>query len=454
MTGPSKYAAVANGIQVGETINADGTKTTEYSLKHPCPSYLICFGIGDFTVVDDGEVDGIPIKYLGPKSMPGDHLHRAFDKTPSMIRWLSNKLGMKFPWPKYYQISAPEIGGAMENISLVTWSDLWTMDEKYASERKLMVDSVNIHEMAHTYFGDVVVIRFFEHAWLKESWATYIESVWMEENVGLNEFQYEMLENADSYIAETSKYMRPIVSRTYDSSWMMFDMHTYPGGCWRLHMLRKLLGDDVFWTGVRNYIQENAYKTVETNTFKEALERASGINLNRFFDQWIYGKGFPKLKGTYEYIKEKNLVVVTLEQTQVDKKMDIPSFDFDIEIEVTDIKGEQYSAVAHFDETKKTFVAIPIQSVKPKMIRIDPNQKILFTLDMNPGEDVLEEGLKSGDISTKVWCYRELAKIGTSTAYKKIQEALIKEPFWGVRVKGMVAPAFFFQFLSRLLFFA
>jgi aminopeptidase N len=87
----------------------------------------------------------------------------------------------------------------MENISLVTWIDTFVIDQTNALERKHLTDLVNIHEMGmynnplyitkehtvnhlsafekgHTYFGDLLVIRHFEHAWLKESWATYIES--------------------------------------------------------------------------------------------------------------------------------------------------------------------------------------------------------------------------------------------------------------------------------------
>jgi aminopeptidase N len=126
----------------------------------------------------------------------------------------------------------------------------------------------------------------FEHTWLKEGWATYIEAVWCEENISEDEMRYQMLDNAKAYIKETnSKYMRPIVTRVYDSSWAMFDRHTYPGGAWRLHMLRHLLGDESFWAGVRKYVKDYSGKTVETEDFRKYLEDASGLNLNKFFDQ-------------------------------------------------------------------------------------------------------------------------------------------------------------------------
>jgi aminopeptidase N len=154
---------------------------------------------------------------------------RSFGKTPKMVEWLGGKLGQPFPWPKYYQIASKFIGGAMENISLVTWTDLYVMDETLYKERGLGVELTNIHEMAHTYFGDLIVIRHFDHAWLKESWATYFEALWLEDTWNNDEFRYEMYGNAERYFAETNKYVRPIVTNKYEYSWAMFDSHTYPG---------------------------------------------------------------------------------------------------------------------------------------------------------------------------------------------------------------------------------
>jgi aminopeptidase N len=110
---------------------------------------------------------------------------------------------------------------------------------------------INSDRQAHTYFGDLVVIRHFEHTWLKEGWATYMEAVWLEENDTAEEFQYEMLLNSRSYAGETERYMRPMVTRVYDCSWDMFDSHTYPGCAWRIHMIRKKVGDAAFWSGVQ-----------------------------------------------------------------------------------------------------------------------------------------------------------------------------------------------------------
>ncbi|CAO3681152.1 unnamed protein product [Umbelopsis ramanniana] len=435
ITAPERFTSMANGAFVGEDVK-DGFKTTHWKLDHRCPSYLTCFAVGDLIEVDDGEVDGIPVKYFAAKSRKEDDVRRGFNETPSMIKWLQKKVGYPFPWPKYYQIALPSILGAMENISLVTWVDTFAIDETNALERKQLTDCVNIHEMAHTYFGDLLVIRHFEHAWLKESWATYIESCWLQDHHSEDVFRNEMIENAFTYFDECDRYMRPIVTRKYDSSWDIFDMHTYPGGAWRIHMLRCLLGDDAFWAGVKAYVNKFAQKTVQTSDFQTALEDASGLNLTRFFDEWIYSKGYPKIKADYSFDKQTNLVKVSLSQTQVDKKNGVPLFALPLEIEVADEKGTVFSTVAEFDRENKIVAFIPLpKDSSPHILRIDPNGKVLFTLELNADEDILENTAKSAkDIMNRIHAYYELIKTGTRASLKTVRKLIKEEPFYSVRI--------------------
>jgi aminopeptidase N len=79
------------------------------------------------------------------------------------MKWLQNRVGVKFPFPKYFQVMVPWVGGAMENISLVTWDSVFLLDKKLAVEWKWLVDSIVLHECSHSYFGDALVIRHFEH---------------------------------------------------------------------------------------------------------------------------------------------------------------------------------------------------------------------------------------------------------------------------------------------------
>ena len=251
----SRFTILANGYHVADTDHGDGTKTTHYRLDQRCPSYLICFAVGEFVRYDDGVFhDGeksIPVAYFcSPQHTPED-LEHSFGRTKQMLAWMTQKFAAPFPFPKYYQWAAPGVSGAMENISLVSWSERYVIDARLAAEWTYLLDAVNVHEMAHSYFGDAVVCRDFAHAWLKESWATYIEQVWREDEFSAEEGQYVYYDNARAYMIEAdSRYKRAIVNRHFRSSWDMYDRHLYPGGACRLHMLRRELGDEVFWTAV------------------------------------------------------------------------------------------------------------------------------------------------------------------------------------------------------------
>ncbi|RCI02732.1 hypothetical protein CU098_010214 [Rhizopus stolonifer] len=430
ITAPQQYTSLANGSLKSSETTGEFT-TTKWELDHPCPSYLICFAVGDFIEVDDGE-------YYTAKGYEKQDLKRSFDETPNMIKWLQKKVGVPFPWSKYYQIVLPAIRGAMENISLVTWVEHLLLDETHALERKRLVDTVNIHEMGHTYFGDLLVIRHFEHAWLKEGWANYIESCWLQDNRSEDEFRYEMFDNATQYIQECGSYMRPIVTRKYDASWDMFDMHTYPGGAWRIHMLRRRLGEEVFWSAVKTYIERFYNKTVQTSDFQNVLEEASGLNLTRFFDEWLYSKGYPKLNGKYEYDANANRVKITMTQTQVNAAEQIPLFAFDLDVVITTNDNKKISTVLTFDQEESVtgFLSLP-EGQKPSQISIDPEGKVLFVIEMpSIDRDVLIGTAKNSDnLMDRIMAYGELVKSGTRPALKAVHEAILKEPFYGVRVQ-------------------
>eukprot|EP01118_Nematostelium_gracile_P010096 TRINITY_DN3449_c0_g1_i6.p1 TRINITY_DN3449_c0_g1~~TRINITY_DN3449_c0_g1_i6.p1 ORF type:complete len:290 (+),score=71.31 TRINITY_DN3449_c0_g1_i6:780-1649(+) len=287
--------------------------------------------------------------------------------------WMEKKLSNKFPYPKYYQVVMPKIGSAMENISMTVWDIRFLVDENYSREYGDITEYVNVHEMAHSYFGDSVGMRYFEHAWLKESWATYMEACWAEDNISKDEFDYVLYLNSCDYFDECQdQYVRPIVSKNYMNSWHVFDGHLYPGGGWRLHMLRKLLGDSDFWEAVGNYLRKNAFSLVETDDFRKELEKQSKLNLTKFFDQWIYSVGYPQLNGNFEYDSEKSISKITIEQVQ--PKEHVKHFEFDLEIEIVDTEDQSHLKTIHIKGEKHSIEF----DKKVKSIAVDPHCKVLF----------------------------------------------------------------------------
>lgn len=430
----SDLTILANGAKVGEEAHDDGTKTVHWKLEQPCPSYLLCFAIGDLVEHDDGEWNGLELKYYATSPRTSEDLARSFGRTRDMLEWMSKKLGHDFPYPKYYQFGLPGFGGAMENISLVSWDDMFVIDETLAHEWTWLVDQINVHEMAHSYFGDMITCRDFAHAWLKESWATYMETLWLEDGKSLDECDYDVFVNVHRYLDEADgSYKRPIVTREFNTSWQMYDRHLYPGGASRLHMLRKELGDETFFAGVRLYVQRFAFKTVETDDFRKTLEEVSGRSLVRWFDQWILGKGYPHVAAKFEYDKQSGLGTFTLEQKQIDEKAGIPAFHFGLELGWT-IDGESHTRTVEVSEAKHQFVvALPSD---PDQVRVDATNRVVSKLEFDPGEKKLLAQLTGAtDVVGRIRAGQTLLKGGKRKRVRAVADAYRDEPFWGVRLE-------------------
>ena len=126
---PAGMEILATGERAGTEDHDDGTTTARWHSDARCPSYLICLAVGEFVRFDDGDFAGAPIAYFGLPPFTAADLQRSFGETRAIMAFLTERLGQSMPWPKYYQFAAPGIGGAMENISLVSWDDAWISDE-------------------------------------------------------------------------------------------------------------------------------------------------------------------------------------------------------------------------------------------------------------------------------------------------------------------------------------
>ncbi|MCU0724207.1 MAG: hypothetical protein MUE73_00220 [Planctomycetes bacterium] len=434
LTAPVDFTVLANGRSEGEEANGDGTKTARWRLDQPCPSYLVCLAAGHFVRAVDEPVDGREIAYFAPEERATEaDLRRSFGRTPRMLRWFENRLGVRYPYPKYFQFAVPRIGGAMENISLVSWDDGYLLDETLAREFTHVFDIVNVHEMAHAWFGDAVVIRDFAHAWLKESWATYMENCWLEDEAGEDEARYHRFEQARAYMKEADEtYSRPIVTRTFDSSWAMYDRHLYPGGAWRIHMLRRLLGEGDFWAAVTDYLARHGAGTVETEDFRRALEARSGRSLVRFFDQWIHSPGYPKLDVSFAHDAEAGTGTFTVKQTQTGTDGKVAPFAFPLVLAWEEEEG-RFARRRIEVERERHVVVVPLGKA-PLSVRVDPDGDLLFRIEMNPGDAMLRRALRHApDIEGRILAAEALAKTGTRGNLDAVGEAFATEPFWGAR---------------------
>lgn len=433
------WQVVANGALEGVEDHTDGTRTHRWVLRQPCPSYLLCIAAGDLVRVEDETVDGIPVRYWTTPPHGEQDLRRNFGRTPAMLRWLQQRLDVPYPFATYDQVAVEGIGGAMENISLVAWDDRFLLPADVHAEWGHLVDQINVHEMAHMWFGDWVVCRDYAHTWLKESWATYIEQVWYEECHGPDLADWENWLALQTYFGETERYRRPLMTRHFHSSWQLYDAHLYPGGACRLHMLRQWLGEDAFWAGTRRYLERCGGGVAETDDFRRAMEEASGRSLAPFFDQWFCRPGHPKVKVAFEYDAERGLGTWTFTQTQADAALGIGFFEVP-----TDVAWEADGVMHRTPVLLRGERTVHSERMPgpPTMVRVNAVRRAVMEVDFAPGEACLGAQLeRAPDVQGRILASQGLCRLATPSALGTVIHALAREPFAGVRLEQVRALA-------------
>jgi aminopeptidase N len=393
---PAGFVALSNGEPVGVRAPR-GTKrpwTYHFKMDQPLPSYLITLVVGRFDVIEDRAVkrqDGstIPVVYYVPPGRRADAL-RAFGETPRMIELFSRLTGVEYPWHRYSQVVVSDfIFGGMENTTATTLYEHVLLDQRAAID--ITSHDLVAHELAHQWFGNYVTCRDWKHAWLNEGFATYFEHVEREERLGRDEYDYGVYGDLQAYLAEaSSQYQRPLVCNTYAQPIELFDRHLYEKGGLVLHMLRRQLGDTVFWAGVNEYLKGGRHRIVETNDLQRALESSSGQALDRFFEQWVYRAGHPILKVKLGW--EDGQLSVAVRQAQ--KGSDVPVFCFPLEVEIATRRGP----IRRYRKTVQGSRDALIVKLgeRPLWVAVDPDLRIAGRLELQGPSDWLLNQLRDG----------------------------------------------------------
>ncbi|MFB2935109.1 M1 family aminopeptidase [Aerosakkonemataceae cyanobacterium BLCC-F154] len=434
---PQPFIAISNGELIN-TEDREDAKIYHWLQKEVHPTYLMTLAVGDFAEIQD-EWNGKPVTYYVEKIREED-ARRTMGKTPKMIEFFSEKFGYPYPFPKYAQVCVDDfIFGGMENTSTTLLTDRCLLDERASLDNRLS-ESLVAHELAHQWFGDLVVIKHWSHAWIKEGMASYSEVLWTEKEYGKDDAAYYILNEARSYLAEdSSRYRRPIVTHVYREAIELYDRHLYEKGACVYHLIRGELGDELFNAAIHTFVQENAHKTVETIDLLRAIEKATGRNLMFLFDQYVYRGGHPDYKVAYSWDADSNLAKFTVIQTQAKSgnngsKND--SFDLKIPIAFGYVKDEKFSEFKTFTvrvhEQEQSFY-FPLPE-KPDFISFDLGNYCLKTVALEYAVPELKAQLKyDPDPVSRIFAAESLAKKGGLEAVKALSEALENDAFWGVR---------------------
>ena len=275
LTVDAKYTTLSNGKLISSKKNADGTRTDHWKQELPHAPYLFMFAVGEFKVVHDfyTRADGkkIEVNYYVEPEFEQD-AKAIFGKTPKMIKFFSERLGVEYPWDKYAEIVVRDyVSGAMENTGAVVFGDY-----VYKTKRELIDgndESTIAHELFHHWFGDLVTCESWANLPLNESFANYSQYLWDEYEYGKDEADYNAEDEANGYYSNGGYHN--LIHYYYSDKEEMFDGHSYNKGGRILHMLRGYLGDEIFFQGLNKYLTANAYKSAEVHNLRLAMEEVS-----------------------------------------------------------------------------------------------------------------------------------------------------------------------------------
>ena len=360
VTAPLHYKVISNGVLIEES-NVDSTKKiTHWKEDIALPTKVMVIGVADFAVNYPGNVESIPVSsWVYPENKERGFYDYA--EAMEILPFFIKNVGA-YPFMKLANVQSKTIFGGMENASAIFY-----YENSVSGDRKS--ESLLTHEIAHQWFGDYATETDFSHLWLSEGFATYMTDLYFEHKYGTDTLIKMLTEQRKEVIEFAKQKFTPVVD-TFTTNYMdLLNANSYQKGGWILHMLRRKIGDDLFWKSIREYYAEYGGKNANTKDLENVIEKISHVDLNNFFRQWLYTGGYPKLDIKWKYNERKKIVTITIEQTQSSL------FDFPLQISLQN-NTEKESHSINIKE-KITAVDFPVQS-KPSQLITDPKTNLLF----------------------------------------------------------------------------
>jgi len=304
ITAPSHYQTIGNGSLI-ERTNLDGKTTlTRWKMQTPIPTKVMVIGVAQFAVEHLEEIHNIPVSsWVYPQERINGFKDYAL--AVPVLDFMINNVG-PYPFEKLANVQSKTLFGGMENAGNIFYNEKSvTGNGDY--------EAVIAHEIAHQWFGDSASEGNWHHVWLSEGFATYFENLFYENKYGRDSFVQKLKEDRLKALRHYNKNQSPIVDTTITDYTKLLSPHTYEKASWVLHMLRKELGDKLFWKGIKTYYDTYKYSNALSEDFQHIMELTSGKDLNSFFKQWLYQSGHPILDIVW---KTNDSLNIEIKQTQ------------------------------------------------------------------------------------------------------------------------------------------
>jgi aminopeptidase N len=372
VTAPSHYQVVSNGLLVEETDTGDGRRVSRWRQSVPIAAWLNVLGVARFAVDHRPAWRGLPIETWVYRQDRDKGFARFAEPTAGVLDFLADRVG-PYAYERLGNVQANGVRGGMESATSIFYGDDAVDDPGSVRWRNVIV-----HEIAHQWFGNAVTESDWDDVWLSEGFATYFTQLFVEHAYGRAEADAMRRASRDTIreFYDKNPDYRVVHDQLSDMTKVLSGPGTYQKGAWTLHMLRGLVGDAAFWTGIRSYYRDHRNGNASTADFRHVMEDASGQDLGWFFDQWLTRGGFLRLRGRWSYDARAKQLRLDVEQLQPGPPFRVP---LDVAIAVEGDEEPRHHRV----ETRsgRESLAIPLDAA-PRTVTLDPYAYVLMDADV------------------------------------------------------------------------
>ena len=380
VTAPAHYKVISNGLLLEESDMANNTRLTHWKQSVPVSCWLFVLGVADFAVKYVDQFNGKSIQsWVYAKNREAGFYD--FDEpTKKVLEFYSAYVG-PYAYEKLANIQSVNSGGGMETSSAIFYAE-----NLVTGKREERIRDVVIHEIAHQWFGNAVTETTWDDAWLSEGFATFFTLLFIENEYGKDAYTKGIIK-AKKTVFDLSLKMPDfsIISPRSAEKEPVTSGITYQKGAWVLHMLRNLVGEVNFKKGIQSYYAKFYNANATTADFRMAMEKASGKDLQLFFQQWLYQPINPIIKGVWQYDVAHKKLTMQLEQTQQGDMV----FNVPVEIGFYAL-GSTTPVILKMNLTKKQQVQTFSVAGAPDKLALDPNNILLSTNSLSEKEKSIE----------------------------------------------------------------
>ncbi|MBB3228655.1 aminopeptidase N [Luteibacter sp. Sphag1AF] len=280
---PATFDAIGNGRMVSRTPLEHGRVLYRWQQDVPVPGFVYGFAAGRFHGVDQ-KAPGVSLRFLS-RDLGKDQLKQVFGDTADMLAFFGDKAGTPYTGSYQQALVTDTIGQELAGFALM--SEAYGQDVLKDPTREDLI----AHEAAHQWWGIRVTCESWNDFWLNEGFANFMAAAWAQHRFGDAVYDATVdrwRQRVERLVSEGKDH--PLVYTQWVKPTRDDRAVVYQKGAYALHLLRRELGEDAFWKGIRDYTRQFAGKSVTTADFRKSMELSSGRDLSAFFARWVTGK--------------------------------------------------------------------------------------------------------------------------------------------------------------------